>query len=194
MFNDNNIKDYYDQSFENVNYSHNKIEQKIFEECIFVSCNFNETTFNGCKFRYCQFINCNLSLIIVKSCHFLDVSFTDCKIIGVNWTNSDSFWPPITFLKCNISQSNFLGLKLKAISLSECVARDVDFRDCDLSKSILTSTDFKNSLFGNTNLIKVDFTNSINYTINLLENKIAGAKFSFPEAISLLHGLGIEIT
>lgn len=50
-----------------------------------------------------------------------------------------------------------------------------------------------NSLFGNTNLIKADFTNSTNYTINLLENKIQGAKFSLPDAISLLHGMNIEI-
>ena len=83
---------------------------------------------------------------------------------------------------------------MKSISISECVARDVDFRECDLSKSTLTSNDFKNSLFGNTNLIKADFTNSTNYTINLLENKVHGAKFSLPDAISLLHGTGIEIT
>lgn len=122
------------------------------------------------------------------------MSFKDCKIIGVNWTYSDSLWPPISFLKCNISQSNFLGLKLKAISISECVARDVDFRECDLSKSTLTSNDFKNSLFGNTSLIRADLTHSTNYMINLLENKVQGAKFSLPDAISLLNGIGIEIT
>lgn len=82
---------------------------------------------------------------------------------------------------------------MKSISISECTARDVDFRDCDLSKSILTSNDFKNTLFGNSNLIKADFTNSTNYTINVLENKVQGAKFSLPEAVSLLHGVGIEI-
>jgi fluoroquinolone resistance protein len=193
MFQDDDCTEYYEQTFTNLSYT-DKISFKIFEECIFSNCNFNDVVFKSCKFRYCQFFNCNLSLITVASCSFLNVNFKDCKIIGVNWTYSDSLWPPITFLKCNISQSNFLGLKLKSIFISECVARDVDFRECDLSKSTLTSNDFKNSLFGNTNLIKADLTHSTNYMINLLENKIHGAKFSLPDAISLLNGVGIEIT
>lgn len=193
MFQDNNIKDYYDQHFENINYSNKKIEFKTFEECNFISCDFSETVFKNCKFRYCQFNNCNLSLMAVSCSKFLDVKFSDCKIIGVNWTYSDALSSPIIFSKCNISQSNFLGLNLKSILIAECIAREIDFRDCDLSKSVLTMNDFKNTLFCNTNLIKTDFTNSINYAINVLDNKIQGAKFSLPDAVSLLSGLGIEI-
>jgi uncharacterized protein YjbI with pentapeptide repeats len=194
MFQDNNIKDYYDQNFENIVYNNNKLEFKIFEECTFINCNFSETAFKNCKFRYCQFINCNLSLITVVCCNFLNVKFNDCKIIGVNWTYSEALCSPIIFSKCNISQSNFLGLNLKSISITECVAREDDFRECDLSKAILTMNDFKNTLFCNTNLIKADFTSSTNYAINVLNNKIQGAKFSLPDVISLLSGIGIEIT
>ncbi len=192
MFQNNNCKDYYDQTFEKIVYN-DEISFKVFEECNFTDCNLSETVIKNCKFRDCKFINCNLSLITVAFSNFFNVCFRDCKMIGINWGYPDSLWSP-TFLNCNISQSSFLGLKLKSISITCCIARDVDFRECDLNKSALTSNDFTNALFGNTNLINADFTNSTNYEINILKNKIKGAKFSWPEAAVLLHGIGIKIT
>ncbi len=193
MFQDNNCNEYYDQNFDSVTYN-NDLSFKLFEECKFINCNLNGASFKRCKFRYCQFINCNLSLMSVASCSFLDVFFKDCKIIGVNWSTVDSIWPPIKFSQCNLSQSTFLGMKLKSIIITNCVVRDVDFRECDLEKATLTSNDFKNTLFVHTNLINSNFNDSTNYVINVLENKIKGAAFSLPDAIFLLQGLDIKIT
>jgi fluoroquinolone resistance protein len=194
MFKDDEIQDYYDQAFTGITY-HEELAFKTFDECAFIDCNFSDAIFQSCKFKHCYFVNCNLSLLRLKGSYFIDVSFESCKILGVNWTYAEiSLHQNLKFLKCNISQSNFLGLRLSSIIISECIARDVDFRDCDLSKAILTSNDFQNTLFSNTNLIKADFTNSTNYCINVFENQIKDAKFSLPEAISLLTGLGVKIS
>lgn len=42
-------------------------------------------------------------------------------------------------------------------------------------------------------LVSADFTEAINYSIDLQLNDIKKAKFSFPEAISLLEVYEIEI-
>lgn len=194
MLQNNDCKDYYDQNFKDIICLGSEIVATVFEECVFSGCNFSETIFKQCKFRYCKFINCNLSLIIVNNCSFLNVQFEECKIIGVNWTYVEALWPPIIFKKCNISQSNFLGLNLKEVIITECIVREADFRECDLYHATLTANDFKNSLFNNTNLTKADLTNATDYTINVLENKLHGAKFSLPEAVSLLNGIGIELS
>lgn len=194
MFKNDKIQDYYDHEFTGIAY-HEELAFKTFDECTFTDCNFSDAIFQSCKFKHCRLVNCNLSLLCLKGSYFIDVGFELCKILGVNWTYAEiSLHQNLKFLKCNISQSNFLGLNLSSIIISECIARDVDFRDCDLSKSTLIGNDFQNTLFSNTNLIKADFTNSINYYINVFENQIKGAQFSLPEAISLLTGLGVKIS
>jgi uncharacterized protein YjbI with pentapeptide repeats len=58
----------------------------------------------------------------------------------------------------------------------------------DFGKSDLTGSTFHNS-----NLSKANFIGAINYSINPLTNKLSKAKFSKPEALSLLDHLDIII-
>jgi len=92
-----------------------------------------------------------------------------------------------------ISDSNFLGLPLGGTAIKGCLARDADFREADLSRSDLTGTDFTASLFGKTNLTGADLTQARNYAIRISDNKVKDAKFSMPEAMSLLYCLDIKI-
>jgi fluoroquinolone resistance protein len=54
-------------------------------------------------------------------------------------------------------------------------------------------TRFSGSLFDNTNLFKANLKNCINYNINPLNNNIKKAKFSLPEALTLLDAFEIQI-
>jgi uncharacterized protein YjbI with pentapeptide repeats len=124
--------------------------------------------------------------------------FEDTKIIGVDWT--EAAWPkgkfldPITFSKCVINHSTFIGLSLPEIRIIECIAHEVDFREADLSQADYAHTDLAGSLFINTNLSQADFTHARNYTINAGLNTLKKTKFSLPEAMSLLHSLDIVLT
>lgn len=192
---DDPSNEYFDQNFKNLVCNNTELFNKTFDECSFNNCNFSETSFKNCKFRHCQFTNCNLGLISIKNSSWLNVEFKECKIIGVNWTYGlmSAAWP-LKFNQCNISQSNFLGLNLTSIAVIDCLAQEVDFRECNLSKAIFTESNLHNSLFANTNLSGANFINATNYSINLTQNKLTGAKFSLPEAVSLLQGMGIEIS
>lgn len=86
-----------------------------------------------------------------------------------------------------------MSLSLREMSMIDCKAHDVDFRDADLTQADFSQSDFTNSLFNQTLLAEANFTDAINYNINVFENNVKRAKFSLPEAMSLLQYLDIEL-
>lgn len=188
---------YLNEHFKDLDLAGKEIILKEFENCSFLGCNFSETIFNKCKFYECTFTRCNLSIAKVKSCSFFATVFDESKVIGINWTTATwsnlKLSSPISFNKCILNDSSFVGLCLKEIAIVECKAHEVDFREADCEKANLTFTDFTNSLFNKTNLSQADFTEATNYQINLFFNEIKKAKFSLPEATNLLRCLDIEI-
>jgi fluoroquinolone resistance protein len=118
-------------------------------------------------------------------------------MIGVNWTVAD--WAatflgePMAFNRCDISHSTFIGLSIREIKIIDCKAFNVDFREADLSLADFSGTDLTESIFMNSNLSEATFLRARNYDINPGKNNLTQAKFSLPEAISLLYSLEIEI-
>ena len=92
-----------------------------------------------------------------------------------------------------ILRCNFSKLKMNESVLVHSKVNECDFVDTDLSKADFANTDLDGSIFDNTILIKSNFQNAINYSINPLNNKIAGARFSMPEVTFLLHIFDIVI-
>jgi len=83
---------------------------------------------------------------------------------------------------------------LRGIHIEYCVAHEVDLAEADLADGDFRGTDFLNSKFLHTNLTKANFTDARNYTINPISTTVKKAKFSLPEAISLLRAFDIVIT
>jgi fluoroquinolone resistance protein len=183
-----------DKVFKNKNVDDLAKLSNVFEDCDFGDCNFQEFDFSQYIFNGCNFDNCNLSLAKVKKAQFNDCKFTNSKLVGVNWTLLNlglSF--DIEFRNCNLDISDFSGMDLKKLVATSCSFREVYFADCDLSETNLTDSDFSRTTFYRTKLNKADLRKATNYEINISENSIAKAKFSFPEVISLLDSLDIEI-
>ncbi len=189
--------EYHDQTFENIDLAEKNLEKKQFESCSFKKCNFSNTLFKYCCFTDCEFIACNLSLTKFTSTSLMNVIFESCKLIGVDWTKIK--WPlikltsPIKFYQCDLSLGNFFEVNLIDTVFEQCKAHELDLRGADLLGASLCYTDFYKTLFQHCNLSKANFTGAINYLINPLENKIAKAKFSFPDVIGLLKSFDIEI-
>ncbi len=187
-----------EHKFTQLDLSGHHLIEKEFDGCFFDGCHFSDVIFEQCKFYECRFVNCNLSLASVKGCSFYDTSFEECKVVGVNWTKAA--WPriklnsPLNFTKCILNNSSFFGLGLKEISMIECKVKEVDFRESDCTEANFTYSDFENSLFNKTNLTQADFREAVNYQIDIFFNNIKKAKFSLPEAMSLLASLDIELT
>lgn len=169
-----------------------------FDQCKFNRCNFREADLKGCKFSNCSFVDCDFSLSKFNDCSFLEVSFKNCQLIGINWMNTSlgkkNYLKPVDFFKCALNYSTFIGSQLKAVHLTGCIAHSVDFSDADLSEADCTGTDFSGSRFHQTNLTGANFIGAIHYSISVTDNIVKKAKFSLPEAMTLLDGLDIELS
>jgi fluoroquinolone resistance protein len=191
-------KEYEDQTFQGLLMGGESLRDCLFTDCKFLKSRLADIDFESCSFHNCKFQSCDLSLMRVNNSSFVSTSFTDCKMIGINWT--DAYWPKgrllatLHFEGCSINHSVLAGLILPRIRITQCVAWEVDFTEADLSEADCQSTDFAKSRFYNTNLSGANFSGATNYTIAPNYNKIKGAKFSLPEAMSLLYNLDIVLT
>jgi len=181
---------YYKETFSGLTLTNSKIQNKEFENCNFKKCIFIECIFENCRFIDSSFIGCSISANKPYNSQFTNVIFKDSKIMGFDWTKTKSV-RLLSFEKCDISYSNFSYIKLPELKLLECIAREVNFNETDLTNGIFTKTDFSKSVFSSTNLTKSDFRKSFNYGIDINFNTLKKAKFSLPEATSLLKSLDI---
>jgi uncharacterized protein YjbI with pentapeptide repeats len=188
---------YADQVFKGVRLRQAEIASSEFHGCTFAQCSFAESIFRRCRFVDCAFQQCDLSLAQVPDSVFSGTRFKDSKIIGVNWAQADwsaiKLGQPPGFYKSTISHCTFIGLSLRGMVVEECVAKDVDFREADLSKADFAGTDLSESLFIKTNLSEADLSGARNYRIAPGQNELEGARFSLPEAMSLLYNLDIVL-
>jgi uncharacterized protein YjbI with pentapeptide repeats len=191
--------EYDDASFVNLDVTGATLEGIRFRDCSFTRCNFSEATIARCRFSDCEFQDCNLSLATLTGSGFDGVTFIDCKMVGIHWTKAH--WPRIrvakalAFRRCVLNDSSFFGLDLRECEceLIECRAIDVDFTDANCEDADFRDTDLSDSVFARTRLVRANFTDAQNYRIDLFNNDIKRARFSLPEAVSLLYSLDIEL-
>ena len=118
-----NNEQYIEQNFRNVAMSAIEFSSIEFEDCSFVDCDFSESTFRSCKFLGCTFLRCNLALINVSYTRLFEVGFTECKLIGVDWTKAN--WPSfhldagLQFTECLLNDSSFFELTLHELKIEQ---------------------------------------------------------------------------
>lgn len=194
---DPKVGEYYNQNFDNLQYSEEQLDEVEFDNCTFKNCNFSGTHFKHCKFIDCHFHQCNLSNIRIGYSRFNEVFFDHCKMLGIDWTRAH--WPNLAlasllkFSYCILNDSSFQGLKLSELHLEYCKLQDVDFREGNFSQGNFTGSDFRYSLFNRTTLVEANFSDATNYNIDINFNDIKQAKFSRDQALNLLSGLDIEL-
>lgn len=110
----------------------------------------------------------------------------------VNWPQL-ALTSPVSFKQCELSHSSFFELQLKALIMTNCFAKDVDFRHANLAQSNFSDTDFRDSLFHQTNLSKANFVGATQFNIDVTNNDVSNAKFERFAALTLLNGLGIKL-
>jgi len=183
---------HYNKRFENINYEEKHLVSRYFDNCTFYKSTIKGCLFEDCTFNKCTFEETDLSLIKFKDTYVSDCILLNCKAIGILWY--DTLNPFAIQAKGSIlSYSSFFGKNLKKIKLNECIAREVDFTACNMGSADLSGTDFMGSTFSDCDLRLANFTGAQNYHIDPAGNKIKGATFQLPAAISFLDSLGIKI-
>lgn len=188
---------YTGQIFKEARLKQPQLASSEFYDCTFIRCSFAEAVFHNCRFVNCTFKQCDVSLVQLPNSVFSATKMEQSKIIGVDWTLADwsstRLGDPIGFFKCDVSHSTFIGLSLRGIQVKDCIATNVDFREADLSQADFADTDLSESLFSQTDLTEADLSRSRNYHIDPGQNILKQARFSLPEAMSLLYSLDIVL-
>jgi uncharacterized protein YjbI with pentapeptide repeats len=130
----------------------------------------------------------------MKSTALRDVTFLNCKLLGVRFDECNEFLFSVHFENCMLKFSSFHKLKLKQTRFQTCNLQEVDLAEADLTGSVFETCDLQRTLFDHTNLEKVDFRSSFNYSIDPEKNRIKKAKFSHEGAWGLLDKYDIEIS
>ncbi len=189
--------EHYDTEFRDIKAVGQVLERARFEACHFIDCDLTEARWRHGLLRQCRFERCNLSLWQLPYTELAGVAFYDCKLLGVDWTRAASPLltpaPRLQFERCRLNDDSFFGLSLEALVLRDCQAHEVDFREADLRRADFRGSDLAGSLFGQTRLEGADFSDARDYDLDVLHNRLQGARFSRGEAQRLLLALGIEL-
>ncbi len=184
-----------DARFEALDASGQTVEGVAFVGCAFARCALLETRFVACRFERCAFGDGELSAVRFDDCTLLGVDFARCKLLGVDWTRAKTSFRPleVAFSRCALDGGVFEGLDLRAVRFADCRAHRVEFGGANLSGVAFARTDLAGATFSETNLTGADFRTAKNYALHLARNAVEGAKFSFPEAVTLLAPFGVEV-
>ncbi len=164
-----------------------------YEKCIFKSCNFGDCDFSNFKFISCIFIGCNLSLVKIKNTVFNDVTFNECKLLGLHFDTCNVFGLSFSFDGCQLNHASFYKLNIKRTTFKNTILEETDFAEADLTGSVFDHCNLSHATFDRTVLEKTDFRTSYNFSIDPEKNRIKKAKFSTMGLSGLLEKYDIEI-
>ena len=182
-----------DQIIQGRDFSGGSLSEHSFVNCTFQNCNFTQCMLRNAKLVSCSFKDCNLSLLKMDGCKWQDIYFENCKIVGAEFFKCDKKFFSIKVKNSFLLFCNFAGLNMKQASFHGSKLEECYFTDTCLIEADFSDTDLSGTIFHNSDLSKANFCGSKNYAMDVRANKVKKAKFSFPEAMGLLHGFEIEI-
>ncbi len=164
----------------------------VFIDCIFEECKLLKCTFNGCKFEKCRVIS-----LKAESSNLKNAELTNCNLIGIHWGDllpTGRFADPIKKMQnCLLKYNTFTGMNLTKFNFSNSEVIDSLFSECILTESNFKRGRLERTEFFKCDLNKADFREASGYQIDIMSNKLKGARFSFPEVVNLLNSLSIKI-
>ncbi|BDD00875.1 pentapeptide repeat-containing protein [Persicobacter psychrovividus] len=164
-----------------------------FEDCEFRQCNFQSCKITDINFINVHFIDCDLSLAVFRHVKWQQVSFTNCKLMGVKQPEISKMLLSVKFINCNLMMMHLEGLALQRAVFKSCNLKEAILIDCDLRESNFEDSHLAGALIHNCDLRKADFQWATAYQIDPGHNQLKGAVFSESGLSGLLQHLDIKI-
>lgn len=164
-----------------------------YENCEFARCSFKDAKLSEYIFTDCTFIDCDLSLSVLTSTYLKNVTFDNCKLVGIRFDACADFNFEIHLQECQLDYSVFNGKSLKRCNFIASNIIEVDFSECNLSEVIFQKCNLDRTNFNFTNLIKTDFSESFNISLDPSTNQVKGMKFPLSQLPHLLNKYDINI-
>lgn len=179
--------------YEGVDLGAHRLAGHTFEDCVFTGCRFDDRPQAGVSFISAEFRRCEFVLTKLAGVTLAGVLFSECKLLGVHFTECNKFGFAPSFEGCLIDQSVFQQNTWKKGRFVKNLIRSCDFMECGLREAVFDDTTFENTRFSQCDLSRADFRSAAGYAIDPQGNRISKARFSMPEAESFLTFLGIRL-
>ena len=164
-----------------------------FFNCTFERCVFINTFLTEAKFYSCTFNACNISFVKVQNTLLQNVVFHECKLVGIEFYKANKTFFSITITNSNLLHCNFSDLSMKQTSFKESCLKECIFKNTQLEGANFTATDLQEAVFRNCNLNRANFSRAKNYSIDIANNKVKKAIFTYPDVMCLLKYFDIVI-
>ncbi|MFD2148495.1 pentapeptide repeat-containing protein [Mucilaginibacter antarcticus] len=140
-----------------------------------------------------MFDNCNLSMMKLDRSTLNNVSFKDCKILGVNFSAAEDFLFTVAFESCSLDYSSFMRKKMPKTVFKKSSLKEVTFTQANLAGSVFDDCNLLETVFRQTNLTSVNFSTALNYIIDPELNTMKKAIFSSHGLEGLLFKYDLKI-
>lgn len=173
-----------------------RLEDLRFENCTFDGCKFIDCTFINCEFTECTFTGGAFVRPETKGTSMSFVSFLSCSVVGVRWADfcgGGVSFPLQKVENCCLKYNDFDRMNFRKFDFSNNEIPDSAFRMCNLTEARFSGSRLSKTEFSGCDLRKCDFRGATGYLVPVTENRVKGAKFSYPEALRLLAPFEIEI-
>lgn len=182
-----------DKEIKNQIFTNETWHKKEFEQCHFENCDLSAASLIECEFIDCKFSNCNFSNTKLNSSGLKNLQFNQCKLIGLDFSDASDFLFEVNFTDCILEFCVFHEKNCKKMQMEACKVHECDFSRANCSEACFDTCDMSRTVFQQTDLRKADLRTAINYQIHPENNKIQGARFSYPGVIGLLSEYKIDI-
>lgn len=182
-----------DKTFEKVVYAEKVVKGREFQSCSFINCDFSNSEFYYSKFMDCKFEGCNLSMMKLSESTVNNVTFSNSKILGVNFSECQDFLFSVMFDSCILDYSSFQGKKMLKTKFIRTSMKEVNLNKTNLSSSLFDQTDLSGALFEATNLSSANLISAYGFAIDPELNIIKKASFSQHGLAGLLARYQINI-
>jgi len=181
------------KTFEKVVYIDKRINNREFEDCVFKNCDFSNSNFGSNTFLDCEFIDCNSSMTTLAGTSLKNVSFRNCKLLGIAFNECDDFLFQVHFEDCTLDYAVFSNKKMLKTKFINSSVREVTFIGTNLTSSVFDNCNLDGAIFNETQLAGVNFKTAYNYKIDPEFNPMRKAQFSTEGIVGLLDKYDIKI-
>jgi fluoroquinolone resistance protein len=186
---------YRDRSFRDLRVT-GELRGSAFHDCVFEDVDLREARLHGCRFVDSDFLRCDLGLASVEGSVFEGVTIEAGRAIGINWSSArvDANRPlEVDFKESDLSFATFERLRLRRRRFEGCTIHEAVFAGCDLTDASFRGSDLAGSQFRDCDLSGADLRKASSYRIDVRRNVVRGLLVLLPEAVGLLHGLGVVV-
>jgi uncharacterized protein YjbI with pentapeptide repeats len=165
-------------------------------DCIFENCTLEDCRFDSCTISSCEFSSCTIVNPRTAHCAMTAAGFRDSQLVGIQWSvlANDVFSGPIEYLiDTLVKYGVFDVMDLAKMDFTRAELAECSFNNCDLREANLRAAQLSGTQFANCDLRKADFRFAQGYHVDAPSCRLAGTRFSLPEATCLIESLGAKV-